>query len=571
MSIQFKKIKWRNFLSTGNQFTEIRLDRSTTTLIVGENGAGKSTILDALCFGLFGKAFRNINKPQLCNSINGKDCIVEIEFTSGSRNYHIVRGIKPNVFNIFQNGELINQDSAIKDYQLVLEEQILKFNYKAFTQIDVLGSASFTPFMQLPLAHRREVIEDILDIQIFSTMNTILKDRISTSKDRIRDIESKIEVEKHKIKLQKDFIKTIESTRASKKKDIEEAIEKTQADIESHKSIIEDLTAKVKYNSNKKTDNDVVAKRLESLRTLKTKLQTCEKKLAQEVTFYESSNACPTCKQEISQMFKKNIIEKKRTKKLEVEEGIAKLEVEMIELYKWIDAINELFKETEKLNKDIIEQYTSIASGEKYLNKLREDLQDFDKEVSNLETEKKKLKAMAKDALSLAEERVEVKEELDYLNACSLLLKDTGIKTKIINQYLPIINKTVNKYLAAMDFFVHFELNESFNEVIKSRYRDEFSYASFSEGEKQRIDLALLFTWRTIARLKNSVHTNLLILDEIFDSSLDANGTDFLMALLSALGEETNLFVISHRGDVLFDKFRSVIKFEKHHNFSVMV
>jgi DNA repair exonuclease SbcCD ATPase subunit len=570
MSIQFKKIRWRNFLSTGNQWTEIQLNKSTTTLIVGENGAGKSTILDALCFGLFGKAFRNINKPQLCNSINGKDCIVEIEFRSGTKDYKIVRGIKPNIFNIFQNDELINQDSAAKDYQLVLEEQILKFNYKAFTQIDVLGSASFTPFMQLPLAHRREVIEDILDIQIFSTMNTLLKDRISTAKDRVRDIESKIEVEKHKVKLQKEFIKNIETNQESKKKDIEDAIAKSENDIVEHKKVVASLLKEIQEKTHQITHEEDFTKRLHNLENMKNKLNDCETKLVNEVIFYETSNACPTCKQTISSDFKNGIIEKKKNKKEEVKSGLKKLEGELQFITKTLISISNLNNEIKELNKEVVEQCSSITSAEKYLNKLRSDLKECTHEVTNIESEKQKLKAMAKSALALAEERVSIKEELDYLGACSLLLKDTGIKTKIINQYLPIINKTVNKYLSAMDFFVHFELDEAFNEVIRSRYRDDFSYASFSEGEKQRIDLALLFTWRTIARLKNSVHTNLLILDEIFDSSLDANGTDFLMTLLSAMGEETNLFVISHKGDVLFDKFRSVVRFEKHHNFSVV-
>lgn len=571
MSIHFTKIRWRNFLSTGNSFTEIQLDRSTTTLIVGENGFGKSTVLDSLCFALFGRAFRNVNKPALVNSINKKNCLVEVEFKTGNKEYKVCRGIKPSIFSIYCNGELINQDAATKDYQLVLEEQILKFNYKAFTQIDILGSASFTPFMQLPLAHRREVIEDILDIQIFSTMNTILKEKITNTKDALREVDGKIDIEKQKVKLQKDFIQKIEQSRDKMQKEIQLDIDKTSTEIEKATAQVDILMKQVAEKMNDLKNKDSLDKKLESLSSMKTKLTNCYTKLSDEIEFYNNNNNCPTCKQKITQKFKSDILKQKTTKHTDVDEGIKKLNLDLKEIKTKLTTINEINNEIQTLNEQIQDLNSTIASHERYLKKLRKDIEKPNEDtIKNIESEKAKLKDLAKEVLALAANRTSLKHDQEYLNICAMLLKDTGIKTKIIKQYLPLINKTVNKYLAAMDFFVHFELDESFNEQIKSRHRDGFSYASFSEGEKQRIDLALLFTWRTIAKLKNSVHTNLLILDEIFDSSLDANGTDYLMSLLNTLGGDTNLFVISHKGDVLYDKFRSVIRFEKQGNFSVL-
>lgn len=571
MSIHFTKIRWRNFLSTGNSFTEIQLNRSSTTLILGENGAGKSSILDALCFALFGKAFRNINKPALVNTINQKNCLVEVEFTSNNKQYRISRGIKPSIFSIYCNGELINQDAATKDYQIVLEEQILKFNYKAFTQIDILGSASFTPFMQLPLAHRREVIEDILDIQIFSTMNTILKEKIANTKDALREVDGKIDIEKQKVKLQKEFIQKIEQSRDKMQKEIQEDIDKTSTEIEKATAQVDALMKQVAEKMNDLKNKDSLDKKLESLSSMKIKLTNCYTKLSDEIKFYSNNNNCPTCKQKITQKFKSDILKQKSAKHTDVDEGIKKLNLDLKEIKSKLSIINTINNEIQTLNEQIQDLNSTIASHERYLKKLRKDIENPNEDtIQNLESEKAKLKDLAKEVLALAAHKTSLKHDQEYLNICAMLLKDTGIKTKIIKQYLPLINKTVNKYLVAMDFFVHFELDESFNEQIKSRHRDGFSYASFSEGEKQRIDLALLFTWRTIAKLKNSVHTNLLILDEIFDSSLDANGTDYLMSLLNTLGGDTNLFVISHKGDVLYDKFRSVIRFEKQGNFSVL-
>jgi DNA repair exonuclease SbcCD ATPase subunit len=569
--ITFTKVRWKNFLSTGNTFTEILLNKSTTTLILGENGSGKSTLLDALCFGLFGKAFRKINKPQLLNSINQKNCIVEIEFISGKKNYRISRGIKPAIFNIFCNDELVNQDADSKDYQKVLEEQILKFNYKAFTQIGILGSASFTPFMQLSPAHRREVIEDILDIQIFSKMNILLKDKIFEVKEFIRQIDSKIELEKQKAKMQKDFIKKIEDSRDKKNLEVKAEIDKTMQEMEDAQKIVTYLIDQIQIKTSKTNKKDDLNNKLLQLTSMKQKLDSCNAKLSADITFYSNNDQCPACKQSITLDYKNNILGSKKTKFSEVEEAIKTLNKDMDKLNKNIQKISDITTEIKELSKQLQEQNSIITSGEKYLVKLKKQEEEpSDTIIENLNNEKLKLKEIAKEVIRLSNDKSDFNQHLEYLTVCSMMLKDTGIKTKVIKQYLPIINKMVNKFLTAMDFFVHMELDESFNEVMKSRHRDEFSYASFSEGEKQRIDLALLFTWRVIAKMKNSVNTNLLILDEIFDSSLDNNGTDYLMALLNTLGEETNLFVISHKGDVLFDKFRSVIRYEKQNNFSIL-
>jgi len=570
MNIKFNYIKWRNFLSTGNQYTTIQLDRSTTTLIVGDNGAGKSTVLDALCFVLFGKAFRNINKPQLVNTVNMKDCLVEIGFTVGTKGYIVTRGIKPTIFTIHCDGVLINQDAAAKDYQKVLEEQILKLNYKSFTQIVVLGSASFTPFMQLPLAHRRDIIEDILDIQVFSTMNVLLKDKVSITKDAIKDIDSALELAKQHVKIQQDFIKKVEQDRDSKAKEILAEIDKTTAEINEAQGNVDALLEQVEEKSKLVQDIDTLKKKASKLSGMQEKLKACQTKLDVEIGFYHDNNECPTCKQGISHSYKTDIITQKTEKNTEVDAALGKLQGDLQVLQERLRVISSINGDIQVLNIQMRDHNNVIVGNQKYLSKLRKQADTPTQNSVDLEKERQNLKDIAKKCIGMAEEKSALKLEQEYQGACAMLLKDTGIKTKIVKQYLPIINKMVNKYLTSMDFFVHFELDDAFNESIKSRHRDEFSYASFSEGEKSRIDLALLFTWRTIAKMKNSANTNLLILDEIFDSSLDNNGTDFVMTLLNALGEDTNLFVISHRGDQLFDKFRAILRFEKVQNFSVV-
>lgn len=569
--INFKTIRWKNLLSTGNTFTEIKLNRSPSTLIVGENGGGKSTLLDALCFGLFGKPFRSINKPQLLNSINKKNLLVEIEFDIGGKDYKIVRGIKPNIFEIQSGGEVINQDAAARDYQKYLEESVLKLNYKSFTQIVILGSASFTPFMQLPPFVRREIIEDILDIQIFTTMNTVLRDKMNELKDSLHDADSKLEVLKQKATIQKEYVDTLE---ANKEKRVDEILSR----IAEGEDKITLLTTLVTNLETSKEDTELQQKSLgelnvkqKKLEQFKTKFSTQLRELQKEVAFYNDTDECPTCRQGIAHDHKETIVTSRQDKIGELTEGMEKLQQEFATLDTLIAEHAELGEQIAVLNKEILGNNNEMIVQQRLIQALNLELNDITTKTADIDEEKKKLKSYAKEVLTQNEEKARLNEEKHYMEVVSTLLKDTGIKTKIIRQYLPVINKLVNKYLQAMDFFVQFNLDEKFDETIKSRHRDDFSYASFSEGEKQRIDLALLFTWRTIAKMKNSVATNLLILDEVFDSSLDNNGTDYVMTLLDTVGEDTNVFVISHKGDQLFDKFRSLIKFEKKNNYSEMV
>jgi DNA repair exonuclease SbcCD ATPase subunit len=566
--IRFSKVKWKNFLSTGAQGTEVKLDKATTTLIVGENGAGKSTILDAICFCLFNKPFRSINKPQLMNSINGKNLVVELEFSIGPKNYKIVRGIKPGIFEIYVNDILLNQDAASKDYQKYLEDGILKLNYKSFTQIVILGSASFTPFMQLPLGHRREIIEDILDIQIFTVMNSVLKDKNAELKNQITSIDTQIEIGKNKVKMQQQYIATLENDKQKKVEDVQKRILETSAEISQ-------LNASV--NTERETESNLKSSISDAKekRNKRTEMGSLLRKLSERITaqetqvqFYHDNDTCPTCSQSLDNEVKSDAIQSHTHKIDEITTAIESLNTQLTDIENRLAEIDTIEEKISEHQSNIIKINSSIIANQNYIQKLQEDLSSSSTETTDINGEKVKLKTLAKEVVAYADEKSKVSEEKHYLDIASILLKDTGIKTKIIRQYLPVINKLVNKYLVAMDFFCHFELDETFNEKIKSRHRDEFSYASFSEGEKQRIDLALVFTWRTIAKMKNCASTNLLLLDEVFDSSLDANGTDYVMNLINTLGDETNVFVISHKGDLLFDKFRSVIKFEKHQNFS---
>lgn len=569
--IYFKSIRWKNLLSTGNVFTEIKLNRSPNTLIVGENGGGKSTMLDALCFGLFGKPFRNINKPQLLNSINKKNLVVEVEFSAGGKDYKIVRGIKPNVFEIQVGCEVINQDAAARDYQKYLEESVLKLNYKSFTQIVILGSASFTPFMQLPPGTRREIIEDILDIQIFTTMNTVLRDKMTELKDSIQDADSKLEVLKQKASIQKEYVDTLEANREKRVDEILGRIADGERKISSLTDLANDVERQKLSVEETQTSLGDLATKQKKLESFKTKFSTQLRELQKEVAFYEGTDECPTCRQGIAHDHKETIVSSRQEKIQELSSGMEKLQGEFTKLEELITENEKLSDQISALNKEIIGYNNEMIVQQRLIQALNLELADITTKTADIDEEKKKLKSLAKEVLAQNEDKAKLNEEKHYMEVVSTLLKDTGIKTKIIRQYLPVINKLVNKYLQAMDFFVQFNLDEKFDETIKSRHRDDFSYASFSEGEKQRIDLALLFTWRTIAKMKNSVATNLLILDEVFDSSLDNNGTDYVMSLLDTIGEDTNVFVISHKGDQLFDKFRSLIKFEKKNNYSEMV
>lgn len=566
--VKFKKISWRNFLSTGNAVTEVQLDRTSTTLIVGENGAGKSTILDAVCFALFNKAFRNISKPQLLNSINQKNLLVEVEFSIGRKEYRIVRGHKPSRFEIYIDGNFLNQEADSRDYQKYLEEHILKLNYKSFTQIVILGSASFTPFMQLPPSHRREIIEDLLDIRIFTAMNQLLKDRQSQLKDSIRQLDADIEVQKERVRIQNEYIKTLEVDHQNRSQEIQASIDQACTEIDFSNSAVVKLESLVQALRAQINDEDTQIDKARKLADLQRKMTDKISKAQNEIAFYHDNDNCPTCQQGLPHDLKAEAIAAQNSKMEEIQQALTALSNNIDAVQHRLDIIHDISKQIAGHNQEIIAHNNQIIASQKYIQKLQAELNTHTETTDNLDEEKAKLRGLAREVVVKTQERTALSEEKYYQDIASNLLKDTGIKTKVIRQYLPAINKLVNKYLNAMDFFVSFELDEAFNETIRSRHRDDFSYASFSEGEKQRIDLALLFTWRTIAKMKNSAATNLLLLDEVFDSSLDVNGTDYLMNVLNTLGEDSHVFVISHKGDQLFDKFRSVIKFEKYQNFS---
>jgi len=569
--IHFHSVQFKNFLSTGNTFTKIDLNKSPTTLIVGANGAGKSTMLDALSFGLFGKPYRNINKPQLINTINSKDCVVEVEFSVGPNGYKVIRGIKPNIFEIYKNGQVINESSHAKEFQKMLEQNILKLNHKSFHQIVVLGSSSFIPFMQLTAAHRREVIEDLLDINIFSKMNTVLKDNIANLKDKIRDAVHQVDIVKNKIEVQRKYINDIKNLN-------EEKIYEKQTEIKAQENTIEQIeleneeiqeTLAAKY--------DQVAERLEQAgstfqdnRMLKAYHQSEMKKLVKEDKFFQENDVCPTCTQEIDETIKKQKSQDIAKKAKEIQKAFQAVEESLSTGKELVDDLQEQNKKSMELNATLRDNNTKISMSRRLIQKLEQEITDTSDSKENIKQANKDLEDYIDEKDDLLTQKLELSEEYDYSSVIAEMLKDTGIKTKIIRQYLPVMNKLVNQYLQTLDFFVHFELNESFSETIRSRHRDNFSYDSFSEGEKQRIDLALLFTWRQIAKMKNSVATNLLILDETFDSSLDNDGVENLFKIIHTLGADTNVFVISHKGEILDGRFKSKMEFYKDKNFSKM-
>lgn len=568
--LKFTAVRWKNFLSTGNAFTELKLDEHRSTLVLGENGSGKSTMLDAICFALFGKAFRNINKPQLVNSINQKNCRVEVDFTIGRHSYRVVRGIKPALFEIWVNDKMINQEASTKDYQKYLEESVLKLNFKSFTQIVILGSASFTPFMQLPAASRREIIEDILDIKIFTTMNVLLKERLGDLKDRITEAETNVKLGKQRVQMQEQHIESLLQDRTDRIAEIEARLVEVQNETAQMEAQLEKLLEERDAVQERLRDYKATQKEQRTVESSIDKLLDKVKEVQHDLAFYEKNDACPTCRQDIDAEFKEKIRAERHERMRELSESKRQLEDIQATVEGRLEEMEKANGELSRLLTETTAISGKIASNGRFVQAMSIEKHDLMKKVGNVEQEREKLSQMAREVLTAAELRSQLNADKHCLDVAATLLKDSGVKTRIIKKYLAPINKLVNKYLQAMDFFVHFELDETFKEVIRSRHRDEFSYESFSEGEKQRIDLALLFTWRTIAKMKNSASTNLLILDEIFDSSLDAAGTDYVMNLLNMMGEQVNVWVISHKGDQLADKFTHSIRFTKVQNYSII-
>jgi len=566
--IIFKTLRWKNLLSTGNHFTELKLNSNTNTLVVGTNGSGKSTMLDALCFALFGKPFRNVNKPNLLNSINGKDCVVEVEFDIGNKQYKIIRGIKPNIFEIYQDGVLINQDASVRDYQDYLERFIVKLNYKSFTQIVILGSASFTPFMQLSASDRRAIIEDLLDIQIFSTMNGLVRERLSINKENMIVKKSDIELLKQRYILKKEHQDKLNENKEVK-------VNEYASEIQSCRETILTLHREIdNLERQKQTYTEVCSKipenekKIIAFKKVESKIESKISEVGTDRSFYEHNADCPTCRQAITLEFKEGHLGNLLSKEQELASGLIELQDKITEHETLLASLRSDEQKLHAVRIELATKQTGKAGLEAAIVKLEKQIADLNTTEENADANEL---VVLNDQITTAENELrDLIEEKSYHDTAASLLRDSGIKTKIIKQYLPIINKLVNKYLASLDFFVNFNLDESFKETIKSRHRDDFSYHNFSEGEKQRIDMALMLTWRAVAKLKNSSNTNLLILDEVFDSSLDTTGTEELMKILHGL-EGVNLFVISHKGDILQDKFINTIKFEKVKNFSRIV
>ena len=564
--IIFKTVRWKNFLSTGNNFTEIELNKDSTNLIIGENGAGKSTILDALCFGLFGKAFRNINKTQLINTVNGSAALVEVEFSIGSKKIKVIRGIKPNVFEIYIGGKMYNQDANARDYQKYLEQQVLKLNYRSFTQVVILGSSTFVPFMQLKARHRREVVEEILDIQIFSLMNMLLKQRLKTIDEDYREIDYKYNLAEQKVILKERYIEDLKENKRKLLTEKTFLISGNEEEIFKKKRKISDLQNDIESMHEKISNASKVETRYNKLKDLQSQLKEKHRSHSRLIGFFEKNEDCPTCQQHIDEVHKVTMISKETAKSEKIVSGMKELVDDLNTTETKINIINEVNKNIQSHNVEIAKENSSMEELIKFNAKLKSEIDHL--ETGNVEdNDIKEVEELKVSLDDLMKAKSNLREEKTYAEASRSMLTDAGIKTKIIKQYLPIMNKLINTYLTSMEFYVNFTLDESFEETIKSRYRDDFSYTSFSEGEKMRIDLALLFTWRAVAKMKNSTNTNLLILDEIFDSSLDGTGTDEFLKILNTLGDE-NVFVISHKQDQLVDKFRNTIRFEKIKNFS---
>lgn len=563
--IKFNWIRYKNFLSTGNQFTKIKLNKSNTTLILGSNGSGKSTLLDALTFVLFNKPYRKINKPQLVNSQNEKDCLVEIEFEIGNTTWFVRRGIKPTIFEIHRNGNLLSQQADSKDDQRYLEETILKLNYKSFTQLVILGSSNFVPFMQLSAAHRREIIEDLLDIKIFSSMNVVVKDKVKTAADELRNLENKKTISEEKVRLQLEFIDKIEKTGKQQISSKKERLKTIKTQIDSCNLLLDELNLKIKEVQNKSFESS--SNEIKQLNMQKGNFTSQLLSLKKELEFFEKHDSCPTCGQTIDLDFKDSKIQDLKTTAKETYTSSKKVDELILLAEEKENEYKKFQSELANLTKDIEKVSSEVKFNQQKGNEILKEIQELIQQIENKSDLHQKVKELESETSALANEINQKQSKIRYYEFLNSLLKDGGVKTKIIKKYLPLMNQQINKYLRLMDFYINFNLDEEFNEVIKTPIHDKFSYASFSEGEKSRIDLALMFTWREIAKIKNSMNTNLLILDEIFDSSLDGFGTDDFLKIIKYVIKDSNIFVISHKAEV-HDKFESVIKFEKVKGFS---
>ena len=569
--IIFEKIRFKNFLSYGNTWTELDLESHQDTLIIGENGAGKSTFLDALSYALYMKPFRKVNNPQLVNSVNKKHLQTEVEFRIGSNKYKVMRGHAPRKFEVYLNGELLNQDAHTKDYQKILEQNILKMSYKSFTQIVVLGSRNFIPFMQLSTVDRRTVIEDLLDIQIFSTMAGLLKDKISLNKNALQDVDYQLNLLEDKVSVQESYIDKVKENVDTQLQEIKNKINETTTQIEDHRLKMDELAQEATELFEQCEPLESVSNRIQQFLTLEGQIERKITNLKKQLKFYEDNTECPTCGQEITDEFKGTKTEEANTAITETTSGLEQLEEEIATNSTRMETLQQLKSKAQAVDSERANERTSIIVLEEILEGLNNEMASKSFEDGDEEEATARLVQLNQDIEDEKEKKVELKKKQSVYDAARTLLMDTGIKSRIIKQYVPIMNKLINKYLAAMEFFVDFNLDEDFKETIRSRHRDEFSYASFSEGEKMRIDLALLFTWRAIAKLKNSASTNILIMDEIFDSSLDTQGTDEFLKIIKELTSDTNIIIISHKTDQLLDKFSNVVRFEKHKNFSRIV
>jgi DNA repair exonuclease SbcCD ATPase subunit len=566
--INFTTVRYKNLLSAGNTYTEIKLDDHQTTLILGENGSGKSTLLDALCFGLYGKGFRNLKKDLLVNSINQKGLEVEVDFNIGKRQYRVIRGAKPNKFELYVNDNLVNQDANVRDYQEHLEKNILKMNYRSFTQVAILGSANFTPFMQLKSAERRKLVEDLLDITIFSTMSEILRKKLSNHVVNVRENDHETDLLEERINGLNEQLEALRENRDTRIKQYKGTVEETQTNIDNLMEKIDKKTEIVTTKTSTIEDYDGKMEQVREEIYLEGKLNDNYKKAIKEIKFYEDNDECPTCEQELNETHKREHLETHKSKKTELSNAITEIGKAIQKSQKRLVEIATIQEGIHDIQKQIGLLQTELVSNQKFITKIQKEIDGLKIEGTTGTNVHEKIDDSEENLNILHAKKKNLAETGHYFEIAQMLLKDQGVKLRIIKQYVPIMNKLIQKYLAQLEFYVGFELNESFEETIKSRFRDEFKYDNFSQGEKMRIDLALLFTWRTVARMKNSVNTNLLILDEVFDSSLDAAGTDDFLRLLNGLTEKTNAFIISHKGDALYDKFNDVIRFEKYKNFS---